>query len=73
MYQCKASAAHEPVQNRMAFHIKTNFVPFKEGDKVWLEVTNLNLGYNKKLASKREGPFAITSPSQSTKGHRGHE
>ena len=59
-YQREASATHELAQNRMASCIKTDFVPFKEGNKVWLEATNLNLGHNRKLASKREGPFKIT-------------
>ena len=44
----------------MASCIKTDFVPFKEGNKVWLEATNLDLGHNRKLASRREGPFQIT-------------
>lgn len=27
---------------------------------MWLEGTNLKLGYNKKITTKREGPFTIT-------------
>ena len=33
--------------------------PFKKGQCVWLEAKNLNLPYNKKISSKREGPFEI--------------
>src|SRR5260370_4113814 len=40
--------------------IKSTFQSFKKGDKVWLEGTNLNLGYNKKITTKREGPFKVT-------------
>ena len=37
-----------------------NFSPWKVGDKVWLEATNLHLNYpSKKLAPKRQGPFKI--------------
>ena len=38
-----------------------NFSPWKVGDKVWLEATNLRLNYiSRKLASKRQGPFEIS-------------
>src|SRR5579863_3525368 len=40
--------------------IKSTYKPFKQGQKVWLEGTNLRLGYNKKITTKREGPFMIT-------------
>jgi hypothetical protein len=30
-----------------------------QGDRVWLEGTNLKIGYNKKITTKREGPFPI--------------
>ena len=33
--------------------------PFKKGQHIWLEAKNLNLPYNKKISSKREGPFEI--------------
>jgi hypothetical protein len=44
----------------MKKHIKSTFQPYRKGEKVWLEGTNLKLGYNKKITTKREGPFEIT-------------
>ena len=45
----------------MASRITRRFVPWKTGDKVWLEATNLRLHYlSRKLAPKRHGPFEIT-------------
>ncbi|EEB89456.1 hypothetical protein MPER_12443 [Moniliophthora perniciosa FA553] len=36
------------------------FDSFEKGQKVWLEATNLHIGYpSKKLSPKREGPFKI--------------
>ena len=44
----------------MASRITRRFVPWKTGDKVWLEATNLRLHYpSRKLAPKRHGPFEI--------------
>ena len=38
-----------------------NFSPWKAGDKVWLEATNLHLNYpSRKLAPKQQGPFEIS-------------
>jgi Chromo (CHRromatin Organisation MOdifier) domain len=39
---------------------KSTFVPFKKGDKVWLDSRNLKTNYHKKMKPKREGPFSIT-------------
>ena len=45
----------------MKEQITTKFVPWKVGDKVWLEGKNLRLRYlTKKLAPKQEGPFEIS-------------
>ena len=45
----------------MAAHTQQRFVPFKKGEKVWLEVQNLKCSVtNPKFAPKREGPFTIT-------------
>ena len=44
----------------MKEQITSKFVPWKVGDKVWLEGKNLHLHYpTRKLAPKREGPFKI--------------
>ena len=44
----------------MKEQITSKFVPWKVGDKVWLEGKNLRLHYpTRKLAPKREGPFKI--------------
>ena len=45
----------------MAQRIQSKFKPFKEGDLIWLEAKNINLGVlYQKLKPKREGPFPIT-------------
>ena len=38
----------------------TFVVPFKKGDKVWLDSRNLKTVYHKKMKPKQEGPFPIT-------------
>ena len=38
---------------------KSTFVPFKQGDKVWLDTRNIRMKYHKKIRLKREGPFKI--------------
>jgi len=40
--------------------IRASYQPFIKGQKVWLEERNLSLSYNKKITTKREGPFLIT-------------
>ena len=55
----EALAAHELARSRMADRIKSNFVPFKKGQKVWLDSRNLKTNYHKKMAPKHEGPFEI--------------
>ena len=55
----EAIAAHTLAQHQIAQRIKSNFRPFKTGQQVWLEGKNLKIGYNKKIKSKREGPFKI--------------
>lgn len=57
----EALATHQLAQQRMAERSTSEFTPFKLGQKVWLEATNLrNMPGNRKLQSKREGPFPIT-------------
>jgi hypothetical protein len=56
----EALAAHELARSRMADRRKSTFVPFRKGDKVWLDSRNLKTIYHKKMKPKREGPFSIT-------------
>jgi len=56
----EAIAAHTFARNRMINFSKNPFTPFKKGDLVWLDSRNLKLGHNKKISTKREGPFPIT-------------
>jgi hypothetical protein len=55
----EALAAHELARSRMADRIKSSFIPFKKGQKVWLDSKHLKTHYHKKMAPKREGPFEI--------------
>ena len=55
-----AIIAHEQARQRMKTRIRENYEPFSIGQKVWLEGRNLRLPYNKKITTKREGPFQIT-------------
>jgi reverse transcriptase-like protein/integrase-like protein/chromodomain-containing protein/p58 integrase-like protein len=56
----EALAAHELSRSRMIERRRSAFVPFKKGDKVWLDSRNLRTIYHKKMKPKREGPFTIT-------------
>ena len=56
----EAAAAHELARRKMAERVRSNFKPFEQGQKVWLETTNLKLAYySKKFTPRREGPFTI--------------
>ena len=45
----------------MTLRSSHRFIPWKVGDKVWLEATHLHLHYpSRKLASKCMGPFEIS-------------
>jgi hypothetical protein len=55
----EALAAHELARSHMAERIKSNFVPFKKGQMVWLDLRHLKTNYHKKMAPKQEGPFKI--------------
>jgi hypothetical protein len=52
-------AAHELARSCMVERIKSNFVPFKKGQMVWLDSRHLKTNYYKKMAPKREGLFEI--------------
>src|SRR5271155_733544 len=57
----EANAVHELARPKMIERITRGFKPFLKGDKVWLESKYLKLRHeNRKLAPKREGPFAIS-------------
>ena len=56
----EAQAAHDEARFRMEDRITSNFKPFKRGQKVWLEATNIRTpGRPAKFRPKREGPFEI--------------
>jgi hypothetical protein len=55
----EALAAHELASSRMAERIKSDFIPFKKGQMVWLDSRHLKTNYHKQMAPKREGPFEI--------------
>jgi Chromo (CHRromatin Organisation MOdifier) domain len=55
----EALAAHKLARSRMVERIKSNFVLFKKGQMVWLDLRHLKTNYHKKMAPKREGPFEI--------------
>jgi hypothetical protein len=55
----EALAAHKLAQSCMAERIKLNFVPFKKGQMVWLDLKHLKTHYHKKMAPKQEGSFEI--------------
>ena len=43
----------------MKERITSKFTPWKVGDKVWLETTNLHMNGPKKLQMKQTGPFEV--------------
>ena len=58
--RAEALASHELARIRMAEKITRNFQPFTQGQKVWLEAKNLQVGGTyRKLRALREGPFII--------------
>jgi hypothetical protein len=48
----EALAAHKLARSRMAERIKSNFVPFKKGQMVWLDLRHIKTNYHKKMAPK---------------------
>ena len=54
-----AQATHKVAQQKMKEQISSKFTPWKVGDKVWLETTNLHMNGPKKLQMKRTGPFKV--------------
>ena len=59
--QKEALAAHDSAHWIMTQQFSQRFIPWKVGDKVWLEATHFHLHYSsKKLTPKHHGPFEIT-------------
>jgi hypothetical protein len=57
----RAQEAITKAQNIMKAKRGTNYKPYQEQDRVWLEATNLKTTHpTTKLAPKRYGPFTIT-------------
>ena len=54
-----SQAAHKLAQQRMKERITSKYTPWKVGDKVWLETTNLHMNGPKKLQMKRTGLFEV--------------
>ena len=52
-------AAHKITQQKMKERITSKFTPWKIGDKVWLETTNLHMNRPKKFQMKQSGPFEV--------------
>jgi hypothetical protein len=55
----EALAAHILARTRIANRKQSNFTPFEENQKVWLDMRNLKMNHPKKIAPKQEGPFKI--------------
>jgi hypothetical protein len=55
----EALAAHKLVRTRISNRKQSNFTPFKQNQKVWLDTRNLKMNHHKKIAPKQEGPFEI--------------
>ena len=64
-----AQAAHKIAQQKMKEQITSKFTPWKVGDKVWLETTNLHMNGPKKLQMKRTGLFEIEEVVSCTAFH----
>ena len=54
-----AQAVHKLAQQRMKERITSKYTPWKVGEKVWLETTNLHMNGPKKLQMRRTGPFEV--------------
>ena len=55
----EALATHELVRRQITDKKKNTFIPFKKGEKVWLDTQNLKMTYHKKMAPKGEEQFEI--------------
>ena len=64
-----AQATHKLAQQKMKEQITSKYTPWRVGDKVWLETTNLHMNGPKKLQMKRTGPFEIKKAISRTAFH----
>ena len=64
-----AQATHKIAQQKMKEWISSKFTPWRVGDKVWLETTNLHMNGPKKLQMKRTGPFKVEEVISQTAFH----
>ena len=64
-----AQAAHKLAQQRMKERITSKYTPWKVGDKVWLETTNLHMSRPKKLQMRRTSPFEVEEVISRTAFH----
>jgi hypothetical protein len=55
----EALTAHKLARSHMAERIELNFVLFKKGQMVWLDLGHLKTDYHKKMAPKQEGLLKI--------------
>ena len=55
----EALTVHELARTQMIKRVKYTFIPFKQGDKVWLDTRNIKMNCHKKIRPKRVGPFEI--------------
>ena len=56
-------------QQRIKERITSKFTPWKVGNKVWLEMTNLYMEVPRKLQMKRTGPFKVEEVISHTTFH----
>ena len=50
--QEEALTAHELAQTRIVERKKNMFIPFKKGQKVWLDAHNIKTNYHQEMAPK---------------------
>ena len=55
----EALAAHKLARRWIAKRKSNTFTPFKQRQKVWLDMRHMKTSYHKKMVPKQEGPFEI--------------